>query len=64
MVHEEVLLDVLVLVLHQHRPRVDVDDADDVAAAGRHVRRRLVVVLGIRLKHNLEQCGVKTGNLR
>ena len=51
----KVLLDVLVLVLHQHRPRVDVDDADDVAAAGRHVRRRLVVVLRVWLKHNLEQ---------
>ena len=56
----EVLLDVLVLVLHQHGPRVDVDDADTVATTGRHVGRGLVVVLRVRLKHNLKQLVVKT----
>ena len=56
----EVLLDVLVLVLHQHGPRVDVDDADTVAAAGCHMGRGLVVVLRVRLKHNLKQFEVKT----
>ena len=56
----EVLLDVLVLVLHQHGPRVDVDDADTVAATGRHMGRGLVVVLRVRLKDNLKQFLVKT----
>ena len=56
----EVLLDVLVLVLHQHGPRVDVDDADTVATTGRHMGRGLVVVLRVRLKHNLKQLVVKT----
>ena len=33
----EVLLDILVLVLHQYSPRIDVDDADTVSPAGCHV---------------------------
>ena len=33
----EVLLDILVLVLHQYSPRIDVDDADAVPTAGCHM---------------------------
>ena len=33
----EVLLDILVLVLHQYSPRIDVDDADTVPTAGCHM---------------------------
>ena len=51
----EVLLHILVLILHQDFPRVDVDDADGVAAAGRHPGCRLAVLLWVRLKHNLKQ---------
>ena len=51
----EVLLDVLVLVLHQDRPGVDVDDADAVSSAGGHVRSCLVVVFRVRFKDNLKQ---------
>ena len=51
----EVLLDVLVLVLHEHGPRVDVDDAYAVAAAGGHVRGGLVVVLRVWLEDNLPE---------
>ena len=51
----EVLLDILVLVLHQDRPGVDVDDADAVSSAGGHVRSCLVVVFRVRLKDNLKQ---------
>ena len=58
---EEVLLDILVFVLHQDFPRVDVNDADGVAAAGRHPRCRLALLLGVGLKDNLEQVMVKTG---
>ena len=49
----EVLLDVLVLVLHEHGPRVDVDNAYAVAAAGGHVGGGLVVVLRVWLEDNL-----------
>ena len=51
----EVLLDVLVLVLHEHGPRVDVDDAYAVAAAGGHVGGGLVVVLRVGLEDNLPE---------
>ena len=51
----EVLLDVLVLVLHEHGPRVDVDDAYAVAAAGGHVGGGLVVVLRVWLEDNLPE---------
>ena len=51
----EVLLDILVLVLHQDRPGVDVDDADAVSSAGGHVRSCLVVVFRVRFKDNLKQ---------
>ena len=61
---EEVLLDILVFVLHQDFPRVDVDDADGVAAAGRHPRCRLALLLGVGLKDNLEQVVVKTGETK
>ena len=49
----EVLLDVLVLVLHEHGPGVDVYDAYAVTAAGGHVRGGLVVVLRVWLEDNL-----------
>ena len=51
----EVLLDVLVLVLHEHGPRVDVDDAYAVATAGGHVGGGLVVVLRVGLEDNLPE---------
>ena len=51
----KVLLDVLVLVLHEHGPRVDVDDAYAVAAAGGHVGGGLVVVLRVWLEDNLPE---------
>ena len=51
----EVLLDVLVLVLHEHGPRVDVYDAYAVATAGGHVGGGLVVVLRVWLKDNLPE---------
>ena len=51
----EVLLDVLVLVLHEHGPRVDVDYAYAVATAGGHVGGGLVVVLRVWLKDNLQE---------
>ena len=51
----EVLLDILVLVLHQDRPGVDVDDADAVSSAGGHVRSCLVVVFRVRFEDNLKQ---------
>ena len=49
----EVLLDVLVLVLHEHGPGVDVYDAYAVTAAGGHVGGGLVVVLRVWLEDNL-----------
>ena len=33
----KVFLDILVLVLHQYSPRIDVDDADAVPTAGCHM---------------------------
>ena len=60
----EVFFDILVLVLHQNCSRVDIDDADAVAAAGCHVRCCFVVVLGVRLEHNLKHLAVKTGEIR
>ena len=51
----EVLLDVLVLVLHEHGSRVDVDDAYAVAAACGHVGGGLVVVLRVGLEDNLPE---------
>ena len=51
----EVLLDVLVLVLHEHGPRVDVYDAYAVATAGGHVGGGLVVVLRVGLEDNLQE---------
>merc|ERR1719318_128008 len=57
----EVLLDVLVLVLHEHGPRVDVDDAYAVAATGGHVRGGLVVVLRVWLEDNLPNLSLDIG---
>ena len=51
----EVLLDVLVLVLHEHGPGVDVYDAYAVTAAGGHVGGGLVVVLRVWLEDNLPE---------
>ena len=61
---DEVLLDILVCVLHQDVPRVDVEDADTVATAGCHPRCRLALLLRVGLKHNLEQVVVKTGGIQ
>ena len=61
---EEVLLDILVFVLHQDFPRVDVNDADGVAAAGCHPRCRLALLTRVGLKDNLKQVVVKTGENR
>ena len=59
----KVLFNVLVLVLHQYCPRVDIDDADAVAAAGRHVRCRLVVVLRVGFEHHLNNLWSRLGEL-
>ena len=61
---EEVLLDILVFVLHQDFPRVDVDDADGVAATGRHPRSRLALLLGVGLKDNLNKSWSKLGKTK
>ena len=51
----EIFFDVFVFVLHEHGAAVHVDDADGVAAAGRHQAGGLSGVRRIRLKHDLNR---------
>ena len=56
-------LQLLVLVLHEDRSGVDVDDADGVPSASGYIRRGLGGVLWVRLEHDLPDLSLDVGRV-